>query len=381
MIRLLMLSSSPTKPLSWWEDSNILGGRDEVAGGTWLACTRSGRLSFLTNVREINSNSHTKSRGDLPLRFLKSVKSPHDFSEQLLKEAGEYNGFNLIVADLCSMTMLYITNRPKHTGMSVIEVSPGIHVLSNATLDSPWPKDVPVLLMLAWVTRPQNYYQWKWLDLALSLEPQIQWPQQVPEHPDSTLASPDSVTVPLAGTDLDTEEVFAVTACGTLDPCGTRERFPVVVEGVEVSLVRLSSAGHASEAPLSSQRLEYSFKQLLDEYGEYEIPIGQAAERIMRDLAKEDSNLPGIYSPECEYQLSSIFVDTEMAMGRFGTRSTSSLAVRSSGDATFYEVYLEKDVWKEHQMTFDLLAKSSMDDAMVLLIKRYHISVYLLALE
>ncbi|WMV14042.1 hypothetical protein MTR67_007427 [Solanum verrucosum] len=123
-----MLSSSPTKPLSWWEDSDILGGRDEVAGGTWLACTRTGRLAFLTNVREINSNSHTKSRGDLPLRFLKSVKSPHDFSEQLLKEAGEYNGFNLIVADLCSMTMLYITNRPKHTGMSVTEVSPAPHI-------------------------------------------------------------------------------------------------------------------------------------------------------------------------------------------------------------------------------------------------------------
>lgn len=73
MIRLLMLSSSPTKPLSWWEDSDILGGRDEVAGGTWLACTRTGRLAFLTNVREINSNSHTKSRGDLPLRFLKVI--------------------------------------------------------------------------------------------------------------------------------------------------------------------------------------------------------------------------------------------------------------------------------------------------------------------
>lgn len=63
--------SSPTKPLSWWEDSDILGGRDEVAGGTWLACTRSGRVAFLTNVREINSNSDTKSRGDLPVRFLK----------------------------------------------------------------------------------------------------------------------------------------------------------------------------------------------------------------------------------------------------------------------------------------------------------------------
>ncbi|XP_009612400.1 uncharacterized protein LOC107810669 [Nicotiana tabacum] len=225
----------PTKPLAWWEDSDIVGGRDEVAGGTWLACTRSGRVAFLTNVREIKSNSDAKSRGDLPVRFLKSDKSPHDFSEQLLREAGQYNGFNLIVADLCSMTMVYITNRPKDSGMSVTEVSAGIHVLSNAALDTPWPK---------------------------------------------------------------------------------------------------------------SQRLECSFKQLLDEYGEAEIPIGRAAERIMRDVSKEDSNLPGIYPPDA------IFVDTKTSMGRYGTRSTSSLAVRSSGEVTFYELSLEKDVWKEQQMTF-----------------------------
>ncbi|PHT33086.1 hypothetical protein CQW23_29423 [Capsicum baccatum] len=235
----------PTKPLAWWEDdSHILGGRDEVAGGTWLACTRSGRVAFLTNVRENISNSDTKSRGNLPVRFLKSDKSPRDFSQQLLREAGEYNGFNLIVADLCSMTMVYITNRPKDNSMTMAatEVSPGIHVLSNATLDTPWSK---------------------------------------------------------------------------------------------------------------SQRLECSFKQLLDEYGESEIPMGQAAERIMRDTAKEDSNLPGIYSHEREYQLSSIFVDTELSMGRYGTRSTSSLAVTTSSEATFYERYLiDKDVWKEHQMNF-----------------------------
>ncbi|MCD7456471.1 hypothetical protein HAX54_031867 [Datura stramonium] len=33
--------------------------------------------------------------------------------------------------------------------------------------------------------------------------------------------------------------------------------------------------------------------------------------------------------------------------GCFGTRSTSSLAMGSSSEATFYELYLEKDIWKE----------------------------------
>lgn len=57
-----------------------------------------------------------------------------------MEEADQFNGFNLIVADLCSMSMVYITNRPKDDGICVREVSPGVHVLSNANLDTPWHK-------------------------------------------------------------------------------------------------------------------------------------------------------------------------------------------------------------------------------------------------
>ncbi|CAL5328875.1 unnamed protein product [Camellia sinensis] len=42
------------------------------------------------------------------------------------------NGFNLIIADLFQ--------DHEEDKVSVIEVSLGIHVLSNASLDSPWPK-------------------------------------------------------------------------------------------------------------------------------------------------------------------------------------------------------------------------------------------------
>ncbi|KAK9286792.1 hypothetical protein L1049_015197 [Liquidambar formosana] len=130
----------PTKPLSWWEGGEILGGRDGLAGGTWLASTKDGRLAFLTNVRELDSIPQAKSRGDLPVRFLESKKNPTEFAEEVMKEADQYNGFNLILTDISSKTMIYITNRPKEEKVSVVEVSPGIHVLSNARLDSPWPK-------------------------------------------------------------------------------------------------------------------------------------------------------------------------------------------------------------------------------------------------
>lgn len=65
-----VLDQRPTKPVAWWEGGQILGGRDEVAGGTWLACSRGGRVAFLTNVLELHTVPEAKSRGDLPVLFL-----------------------------------------------------------------------------------------------------------------------------------------------------------------------------------------------------------------------------------------------------------------------------------------------------------------------
>lgn len=62
----------PTKAAGWWgeEYEKILGGRDVLGGGTWMGCTKHGRLAFLTNVLEPDSDPSAKTRGDLPLRFL-----------------------------------------------------------------------------------------------------------------------------------------------------------------------------------------------------------------------------------------------------------------------------------------------------------------------
>ncbi|XP_047319543.1 transport and Golgi organization 2 homolog [Impatiens glandulifera] len=131
----------PTTPLIWWEGDQILGGRDNLAGGTWLACSRGGRIAFVTNVREIQKLPNAMSRGALPVNFLESKKDPKAFAEELMKETDNYNGFNLIIADISSRVMVYITNRSKEASYPTMEVvQPGIHVLSNASLDSPWPK-------------------------------------------------------------------------------------------------------------------------------------------------------------------------------------------------------------------------------------------------
>ncbi|KAK6939081.1 Transport and Golgi organization protein 2 [Dillenia turbinata] len=133
-------SITPTRQVSWWENGEILGGRDEVAGGTWLACSRDGRVALVTNVLELHTFPKAKSRGDLPVRFLEGIKSPMEYAQEVMKEAHKYNGFNLILADLSSKSMVYVSNRPKGEPVTIREVSPGMHVLSNAQLDSDWHK-------------------------------------------------------------------------------------------------------------------------------------------------------------------------------------------------------------------------------------------------
>ncbi|KAJ3691348.1 hypothetical protein LUZ61_020512 [Rhynchospora tenuis] len=134
----------PTKPADWWGEGavKILGGRDVVGGGTWLGCTKEGKLAFLTNVLEPEADPMARTRGDLAVRFLQGKKSPRDYAKEVAKEAKEYNGFNLILADLCKREMVYVSNRPKGCQAAIQIVPPGLHVLTNGTLDSPWQKAI-----------------------------------------------------------------------------------------------------------------------------------------------------------------------------------------------------------------------------------------------
>lgn len=132
----------PTLPAHRWTDQpQIIGGRDGKEGGTWLAISESGRVAFVTNFREPqNDQPGAVSRGQLPTLFLRSSKSPTEYLEEVAARAGDYNGFNLVVADTNTGEMAYLSNRPRGQPIQVKQVSPGLHCLSNANLDSPWPK-------------------------------------------------------------------------------------------------------------------------------------------------------------------------------------------------------------------------------------------------
>lgn len=126
----------PTGRAAFWSDRPaILAGRDLEAGGTWLGITRHGRFAALTNYRDPQRQvAGKRTRGDLVAGFLRGTASPADYAAGVTQSGGDYNGFNLLIADRNELR--YLSNvdgasRP---------LEPGIYGLSNHLLDTPWPK-------------------------------------------------------------------------------------------------------------------------------------------------------------------------------------------------------------------------------------------------
>lgn len=135
----------PTAPMAWWTAGGVelLAGRDLEAGGTWLGLTRAGRLALLTNVREPGRQvAGAPSRGALVVDWLAGQGEAPAFAAQL---PPGHNGFNLVTADLARGAWHWVSNRAP----APVALGPGLHGLSNAALDTPWPKTVGLKAALA----------------------------------------------------------------------------------------------------------------------------------------------------------------------------------------------------------------------------------------
>jgi uncharacterized protein with NRDE domain len=145
----------PTLPLHRWRSpagQTIVSGRDERAGGTWLGMNLAGRIAMLTNVREHGMAPGARSRGELPLAWLESQQNAQDFLDGLDPQA--YSGFNLVIGELASEHWHWLSNRQPGSegvrrGRQQERLGPGVYGLSNAFLDTPWPKTVRLREALA----------------------------------------------------------------------------------------------------------------------------------------------------------------------------------------------------------------------------------------
>ncbi len=125
----------PSLPLAQWPDApHVYAGRDQEAGGTWLGVNADGRFAALTNIRDPHQPPARKSRGELVARFLNGSLPIDDYLADVNGRSIEYSGFNLLVGTRDELWH-YNANQTEATRLEA-----GVYGLSNAGLNTPWPK-------------------------------------------------------------------------------------------------------------------------------------------------------------------------------------------------------------------------------------------------
>ncbi len=119
--------------LAIWPQSSIIAGRDLQSGGTWLGITASGRWAIITNYRrKENPPENAITRGALVADYLNGDSEPLAYLQSVNPE--QYAGFNLIVGTLTGAAIMGNRGTPPQM------LPAGIHTLSNALIDTEWPK-------------------------------------------------------------------------------------------------------------------------------------------------------------------------------------------------------------------------------------------------
>ncbi len=125
----------PSLPLAQWPEApHVYAGRDQEAGGTWLGIGANGRFAALTNIRDPHQPPSRKSRGELVAGFLLGGKPIDDYLDDVVRRSLEYSGFNLLIGN--ANELWHFNAREPEAVM----LAPGVYGLSNAGLNTPWPK-------------------------------------------------------------------------------------------------------------------------------------------------------------------------------------------------------------------------------------------------
>ena len=121
----------PARAAHFWEDApEVLGGRDALLGGSWLAITRSGRFAAVTNLH--GAVRRSRSRGFLVRSFVTSDATPEEYAASVERE--EYAGFHLLIGEVGG-TVMYVASDDEPRMLD-----PGIYGFSNARSGEHWPK-------------------------------------------------------------------------------------------------------------------------------------------------------------------------------------------------------------------------------------------------
>ncbi len=143
------LDRASTGPQNLGVDPTVVGGRDEVAGGTWFAVNAAGLVLAVTNRRGAGAHDPTRrSRGVL----VKQIAHSRTYSQALETvariDALEYNPFILLIADANDAAAVHAGA----DGTRVTTIPDGAHAITNWDLDAEDPKKAARALRIARAT-------------------------------------------------------------------------------------------------------------------------------------------------------------------------------------------------------------------------------------
>ncbi len=119
---------------AWVEDGGVVGGRDLVAGGSWLAVRRDGSFAAVTNVRNGPPKPAPRSRGDLVRNYVLGTDTAADYLAALRPNISLYAPFNLVLGDASGVVLFDGSTRETR------RLETGLHTVSNGPVERPWPK-------------------------------------------------------------------------------------------------------------------------------------------------------------------------------------------------------------------------------------------------
>ncbi len=120
----------------------IVGGKDELAGGTWLALNEHGVCAGLTNRPSPNRDAGLRSRGELPLALARH-RSAREAVDAFVTahRPSDYGPAWLLVGDAEALFLIDMTGGD---APGVRALAPGLHVLENRAFDAPSAKAAAV---------------------------------------------------------------------------------------------------------------------------------------------------------------------------------------------------------------------------------------------
>jgi uncharacterized protein with NRDE domain len=159
----------------WPEHPGVIAGRDETAGGTWMALNEHGVMAAVLNRHgTLGPAPNKRSRGELPLLALSETSAEAAAAKIAGLDAAGYRAFNLVTADVRAV---YLVRGLGAGAPDVTKLQPGVTMITagepNDLTEPRIARHLPKFLAEAWEGWPallaDHAPPW---ESALNIEPQ-----------------------------------------------------------------------------------------------------------------------------------------------------------------------------------------------------------------